>query len=81
MLNQLLDQISLRAGLIPCLIPCHPPSTPPHSPTLTPHPALQLSGAGLDSNNWCGAHPDVAAHAQLAPQLEQFIRSILPSWQ
>ncbi|KAI7841724.1 hypothetical protein COHA_004590 [Chlorella ohadii] len=42
---------------------------------------LQLSGAGLDSSNWCGAHPDVAAHALLAPQLEKFIRSILPSWQ
>lgn len=61
---------------------CGPDPLPdPLSPTLTPHPALQLSGAGLDSKNWCGAHPDVAAHAQLAPQLEQFIRSILPSWQ
>lgn len=53
----------------------------PNAPTLTPFHALQLSGAGLDSSNWCGAHPDVAAHALLAPQLEKFIRSILPSWQ
>ncbi|PRW56696.1 endo-1,4-beta- isoform A [Chlorella sorokiniana] len=41
---------------------------------------LQLSGAGLDSRSWCGAHPDVAAHALLAPQLESFVRGILPSW-
>lgn len=48
-------------------------------PTTPPLP-VQLSGAGFDPKTWCGAHPNLEAHALLAAQLERFVQGILPSW-
>ena len=41
---------------------------------------LQLNGIDFPTDNWCDGHPNVAAHANMAQQLMQYIQAVLPHW-
>lgn len=41
---------------------------------------LQIDGIDFPTDNWCVAHPNLAAHAAMANQLISYIQAVLPSW-
>ncbi len=41
---------------------------------------LQFNGIDFPTDNWCVGHPSVAAHANMANQLIQYIENVMPDW-
>lgn len=41
---------------------------------------LLLEGAGLPVDNWCAAHPNLAAHQYMAAQISRYMESTFSQW-